>query len=362
MLSMPSNPARKAPLMSDLPAALGLSVPLVAAPMAGGASSTALVAAAARSGGLGFVPAGYATAPVLAERIAAARAERIAFGVNVFAPNPLPVDPGEFARYARLIQAEADAYGLDLTGKAPVEDDDAFAEKIDLLTSDPVPVVSFTFGIPEGAVIAALRRAGTLVVQTVTNPAEARAAADAGVDALAVQAKAAGAHSGTLSPREPIADVPITELIGRVRQAVDLPLIAAGGISTTEDVAGVLHAGAGAAMIGTALLLTEESGASATYKAALNNAALAGPDDRGTVITRAFTGRPARGLRNRFTDRYNDEAPYGYPAVHYLTTALRKMAAEAGDPGALHLWAGTGYRHARSEPAEQTFARLSAKL
>jgi len=343
--------------MSDLPAALGFSVPLVAAPMAGGASTTALVAAAARSGGLGFVPAGYATAQVLAERIAAARTEGITFGVNLFAPNPLPVDREEFGRYARLIQAEADAYGLDLTGVAPVEDDDAFAEKIDLLTADPVPIVSFTFGIPETGVIATLRRAGSYLIQTVTSAAEARAAAEAGVDALAVQAKAAGAHSGTLSPREPLPDVPIDELIGRVRRAADLPLIAAGGIATPEDVATVLDAGAAAAMIGTVLLLTDESGASATHKAAL-----ADPDARGTVVTHAFTGRPARGLRNRFTDRYSDQAPYGYPALHYLTTALRKRAAEAGDPGAVHLWAGTGYRHARSEPAEETFARLAAKL
>ena len=343
--------------MSDLPAALDLSVPLVAAPMAGGASTTALVAAAASGRGLGFVPAGYTTAQVLADRIAAARAEGITFGVNVFAPNPVPVDPEEFRRYARLIQAEADAYGLDLTAAAPVEDDDAFAEKIDLLVAHPVPVVSFTFGIPGSGVIATLRRAGTYVIQTVTNAAEARAAAEAGVDALAVQAKSAGAHSGTLSPREPLLDVPIDELIARVRHAVDLPLIAAGGIATPEDVVAVLNAGAAAAMVGTILLLTDESGASATHKAAL-----ADPDARGTVVTHAFTGRPARGLRNRFTDRFSDEAPYGYPALHYLTTGLRKKAAEAGDAGAVHLWAGTGYRHARSEPAGQTFARLAAKL
>lgn len=343
--------------MSELPAALGLSVPLVAAPMAGGASTTALVAAAARSGGLGFVPAGYATAAVLADRIAAARTEGITFGVNLFAPNPLQVDPEAFRRYARLIQAEADVYGLDLAEAAPVEDDDAFAEKIDLLLANPVPIVSFTFGIPEPGVIATLRRAGTYVIQTVTNAAEARAAAEAGVDALAVQAKAAGAHSGTLSPREPLPDVPIDDLIRSVRSTVDLPLIAAGGIATPDDVAGVLGAGAAAAMLGTVLLLTDESGASATHKAAL-----ADPDSRGTVVTHAFTGRPARGLRNRFTDRYSDDAPYGYPALHYLTTGLRKKAAEAGDSGAVHLWAGTGYRHARSEPAEQTFARLATKL
>lgn len=343
--------------VNSLLSVLGITLPVLAAPMAGGAGTTAMVAAAARSGGLGFVAAGYTTAQTLAERIAEVRAERIPFGVNVFAPNPLPVDRAAFERYAALIQTEADRYGLDLTGHAPVEDDDAFTDKIDLLTTDPVPVVSFTFGIPGPDVVARLRRAGTVVVQTVTNPDEARAGAEAGADVLAVQAAAAGGHSGTLTPRLPLVDTPVADLVARIRQAVDVPLIAAGGLASPDDVGLAIRAGAQAAMVGTVLLRTDESGASPIHQAALLD-----PAGRGTVLTHAFTGRPARALRNRFTDLYTDRAPYGYPALHHLTSRLRRSAAAAGDPGAVHLWAGTGHRQARQEPAERTLTRLAGRL
>ncbi|MGW4673969.1 NAD(P)H-dependent flavin oxidoreductase [Streptomyces sp. NPDC004324] len=343
--------------MNSLLGALGVTTPVLAAPMAGGATTTALVAAAARGGGLGFVPAGYATARTLAERVAAARAEHVPFGVNVFAPNPLPVDRAAFDRYAALLQATADRHHVDLSGQVPVEDDDAYAEKISLLVADPVPLVSFTFGIPERSVVARLRGAGSLVAQTVTGVDEARAAAEAGVDLLVVQAAAAGGHSATLTPRQPLSDVPVDGLTAMVRRAVGLPLIAAGGLATPEDVARVIAAGAQAAMVGTVLLRSEESGASAVHRAAL-----ADPGGRGTVLTRAFTGRPARALRNRFTDLYDDHAPYGYPALHHLTGGLRRQAAAAGDADAVHLWAGTGHRLARHEKAEQTLARLATAL
>jgi nitronate monooxygenase len=336
---------------------LGLTASVLAAPMAGGAGTPALVTAAARAGGLGFLAAGYKTPEALAGQIAAVRAEGVPFGVNVFAPNPVPVDAEAYRRYARAIQAEAEPYGLDLTAGEPVEDDDHWKDKIDLLLADPVPVVSFTFGVPEPAVIAALRAAGSLIAQTVTSAEEARLAEETGAGLLIVQCSAAGAHSGTLTPERLPPEIPLTELIARVRQVTDLPLVAAGGLATPDDVAGTLRAGAVAAMVGTVLLRTDESGATAAHRAALTDPAR----DR-TVVTRAFTGRPARGLRNRFTDRYSDGAPSGYPAVHHLTSPLRKAAAAANDQEVLHLWAGTGHRHATAEPAAQVLTRLASKL
>jgi NAD(P)H-dependent flavin oxidoreductase YrpB (nitropropane dioxygenase family) len=336
---------------------LGLTLPVLAAPMAGGAGTPALVVAAARAGGLGFLAAGYKTPEALAGQIAAVRAEGVPFGVNVFAPNPVPVDAGAYHRYARAIQVEAEPYGLDLTAGEPVEDDDHWRDKIDLLLADPVPVVSFTFGVPEPAVVAALRAAGSLVAQTVTSAEEARRAEEAGAGLLVVQCSAAGAHSGTLTPERLPEEIPLTELIARVRRVTELPLTAAGGLATPDDVAGALRAGAVAAMVGTVLLRSDESGASAAHRAAL-----ADPARDRTVMTRAFTGRPARGLRNRFTDRYSGGAPSGYPAVHHLTSPLRKAAAAANDQEVLHLWAGTGHRHATAEPATRILTRLAGKL
>jgi NAD(P)H-dependent flavin oxidoreductase YrpB (nitropropane dioxygenase family) len=339
-------------LLSDL----GVITPVLAAPMAGGATTPALVAAAAGAGSLGFLAAGYKSADAVAEQIAAVRDAGVLFGVNVFVPNPLPVDVAAYREYARVIGPEAERLGVELPAE-PREDDDEWKAKIDLLLAAPVPLVSFTFGLPERPVIAALRRAGTVVVQTVTSVAEAAAAADAGVDALAVQGSGAGGHSGTFTPREPSDPLPLPELVARIRAAVTVPLVAAGGLGTPEQVAEAVRAGAEAAMVGTVLLRTDESAAAAVHREAL-----ADPAFRETVVTRAFTGRPARGLRNRFVDDYEAAAPFGYPAVHHLTGGLRRAAAAAGDAQVLHLWAGTGFRHAGAEPAGRTLTRLAAEL
>jgi NAD(P)H-dependent flavin oxidoreductase YrpB (nitropropane dioxygenase family) len=314
-----------------------LGLPLIAAPMAGGPSTPALVTAAARAGALGFLAAGYKPAQALAEQIVAVRAAGVPFGVNVFAPNPVPVDPVAFRRYAQALQADADVYGLDVADAVPVQDDDGWRDKIDLLLADPVPVVSFTFGLPPRDILDAFRRAGTLVVQTVTSADEATFAADAGADVLAVQAAAAGGHSGTFTPSAVPPPTPLLELLAQVRGRTGLPLLAAGGLATGAAVGPVLRAGALAAIIGTALLLADESGTAATHQAALTGLAA-----RGTAVTRAFTGRPARGIRNAFLDRHQD-APAGYPAVHHLTGPLRRAAAAAGDAERLHLWAGVSY-------------------
>jgi NAD(P)H-dependent flavin oxidoreductase YrpB (nitropropane dioxygenase family) len=324
--------------------------------MAGGPATPSLVTAATHVGSLGFLAGGYKTPDALAAEIAAVRPAR-AFGVNLFAPNPVPVDWAAYRRYAELIQADADKYGLDLESSAPREDDDHWRDKLELLLADPVPLVSFTFGIPDPSVLAAFRQAGTLTVQTVTSVDEAKAAAAAGVDALAVQGVEAGGHYGTLTPDVIPPAMPLVELVRRVGAAVSLPLAAAGGLARPEDVAAVMDAGAGAVMVGTVLLRVPESGTNPVYKDAV--AARPGAE---TLVTRSFTGRPARALPNLWTDRYDREAPSGYPAIHYLTSPLRKLAMAAGDADRINLWAGTGHRHATTDPAGEVLTRLASRL
>ncbi|MER6345168.1 NAD(P)H-dependent flavin oxidoreductase [Streptomyces sp. NPDC001595] len=335
---------------------LGVQTPVLAAPMAGSPTTPELVVSAARAGSLGFLAAGYKTSEALEAQIAHVRTAGIgAFGVNLFVPGRVPVDPVDFRAYARAIAPEAETYGLDTERALIVEDDDHWTDKLDLLLSSPVPVVSFTFGLPEPAVIASLRAAGTLVVQTVTSPAEARAAAEAGVDVLAVQSSDAGGHSGTWSPQHPSPAMPLPELLRAVRSDVSVPLVAAGGIATPKEVTEALSSGAGAVMVGTVLLRADEAGTSAPHRAALTD-----PERRGTVVTRAFTGRPARALRNDFVDRYGELAPYGYPALHHLTSPMRGAATAASDVERINLWAGTGYRHATAEPAGRILDRLAS--
>lgn len=349
----PDNRLAHVTAPGQLLAHLGARLAIVAAPMAGGPSGPALATAAAEAGGLGFLAGGYRTVDALADQIAATRRTTDRFGVNLFAPNPVPVDAAEFAVYAATLSELAQTYGLDLTGATPREDDDDFGAKIDLLLGDPVPLVSFTFALPPAGVVGALQDAGTAVVQTVTNLDEARRSAAAGVDGLVVQSHLAGGHSGTWDPRRPPVETPLADLVTDVRHEVDLPVWAAGGIATPEDVDAVLAAGAEAAVVGTVLLRTPESGASQTYKDAL---AAGGTE---TVVTTAFSGRPARALRNAFVDSFDAQAPFGYPALHHLTSPIRKAAAARGDAGHLNIWAGAGHRHTTDAPAAAVLRRLA---
>ncbi len=326
-----------------------LSVPIVQAPMAGGPSTPELAAAVSDAGALGFVAAGYRTPEAMSAEIAATRALTSApFGVNVFAVRPTDAEPGALEAYAARVRASTAA-----TGVAPGEprsDDDGFDDKIERLLADPVPVVSFVFGCPEPALAERLHAAGSEVWVTVTRVDEARAAAEAGADALIAQGVEAGGHRGGFDDEHP-GDLALLALLQLAREAVDLPLVASGGIATGRALAAVLCAGAAAAQIGTALMLAEEA---ATNEA--HARALASPT--GTALTRAFTGRTARGLVNRFLTEQGDAAPHAYPAVHYLTAPIRAHARRAGDPELLNLWAGQAHELARARPAADLVREL----
>ncbi|RNM16399.1 nitronate monooxygenase [Nocardioides pocheonensis] len=328
-------------------------LPLVQAPMAGGPSTPELAAAVAAAGGLGYVAAGYLPPEALRERLDRTRALSSApIGVNLFVPGPREADADAIARYAARLAHEAERFDVALGD--PVWDDDAFAAKVDLVASAGVHTATFTFGPPPEAAVATLRRAGVVVGVTVTSRAEAEAAADAGADLLVVQGTEAGGHQGTFDPGEPNS-TPLLSALEAVR-SLGLPCVAAGGIATAEDVRRVLDAGAVAAQVGTAFLCTSEAGTSAPYRAALLEHRYAD-----TVVTRAFSGRWARGLANRFALEHAD-APGGYPQVHHLTRPLRAAATAAGDPDVPNLWAGTGWRSVRAEPVAEVVRRLTADL
>lgn len=330
--------------------------PVVAAPMAGGGTTPALVTAVTSAGGFGFLAAGYLTPDATRDQIVQTRRSTSMFGVNVFLPGDAIPDSAAIATYALQLRVDADRYGVVLP--AVIDDhDDWWRDKVELLVQDPVAVVSFTFAIPGADTVAALRRAGTAVLATVTTPDEARQAEEAGIDGLVVQSAAAGAHRATTTPRTPNSQADTAALVAEVRAGTRLPIVAAGGIMRSEQVQAVLAVGARAAMVGTALLRTPESAARPAHKDAL-----ADPARVGTVVTRAFTGRPARALRNRFTDRHTASAPVGYPAIHFLTSPIRAAAAAHADPEGLNLWAGIGYREATDNPAGDVIADLLHRL
>lgn len=331
-----------------------LSVPIVLAPLAGGSSTPELTAAVSNAGGLGFLAAGYLTASALKERLDQARTLTAApLGVNVFVPGQ-PGDPDAVRAYAATLAEDARCAGADL-GEARYQDDD-WAAKIDLLAAEQVPVVSFTFGCPDREVIGRLQRAGSEVWVTVTTPDEARQAVAAGCDVLVLQGIEAGGHRASFrdDPAGVSDGLGLLSLLQLARASVDVPLVAAGGIITGAGVAAVLAAGASAAQLGTAFMRTPEAGTADVDRQALASEA-------STAVTRAFTGRLARGIRNRFIDQHSVQAPAAYPEVHFLTAPLRRAARAAGDPGLVNLWAGQAHQLGREVPAAQLVRELAAE-
>jgi nitronate monooxygenase len=344
-----------------------LDVPVVGAPMAGGPSTPELVAAVCDAGGLGFLAAGYLTATELAGQIADvwSRTER-AFGVNLFVPqgvNSYAAGPGllagadrarAVAAYRDGLQDEARRLGIELPEPRP-DDTDDWDRKLDLVLSERVPVVSFTFGLPSSGVFGELRRAGIETLVTVSDVDEAEAALAGGADGLCVQGRDAGGHRGTLDPGKEPCDADVVDLVGQVRARTHVPLVAAGGLGTPERAARARGAGADAVQVGTALLLTPEAGTSLAYRRALS-------DDRfaESVVTRAFSGRWARALDTEFIRAHGASAPAAYPELHHVTSALRRAASRADDPDRMALWAGTGWRSAQPVPAAVVVAELGA--
>jgi nitronate monooxygenase len=330
-----------------------LRAPIVQAPMAGGPSTPALAAAVNRGGGLGFLAAGYLTPERLAADIDALRELTDApFGVNLFAGSGAAADAERVNAYAQRLAAEAERAGVSLG--APRFDDDALAPKLECLRRARPAVVSFTFGLPPRQVLEGLRAAGSEVWVTVTSPAEAAAAADAGADALIVQGVEAGGHRGVFVDDEAQSQLTLLAALQLIRARVTLPLIGAGAIMSGAALGAVLVAGARAGQLGTAYLAAAEAGTSPAQRAATST-------DDPTVLTRAFSGRTARGIVNRWQREHGAHAPAAYPEINHLTSPLRAHGRAAGDPDLINLWAGEAHALVRARGAEELTRELAAE-
>ena len=328
----------------------GLQVPVVLAPMAGGPSTPALAVAVARAGGLGMLAAGYKTAQAMADEIREVAAHTGCFGVNLFVPEQDPSDPAHLEAYALVLAPLAAELGVAAPEVGEFTDDD-YAAKLEHLVAHPVPLVSFTFGLPDAVDVARLREAGSAVVLNATSAREVVDAAELSPDAIVVQGSEAGGHRATHGQAAEPEQVTTTALLTAARDLTEVPLVAAGGVASREDAADLLRHGARAVQVGTLFLTAEEAGTKPAHREAL----LRGAGDE-TVVTRAFSGRAARALRNRFTDRMAQHQVRGYPQVHYMTAPLR--AASKDDAQGLNLWAGTGFRACRATTAAEVVAQF----
>ena len=325
-----------------------LRVPIVGAPMAGGPSTPELARAVSEAGGLGMIAGGLLTLEAFAAQIDSVR--DVTIGVNLFLPEES--SGADVQAYAERVAPWFERFDAE-PGVLPRRDD-FYADKFAWLLAHPVPVVSSTFATFDADEVATLHSVGTEVWATVATASDASVATANGVDALVVQGPEAGGHRSTFDGSAP--EQPLTELLAAVREISQLPRIAAGGLMDGNDVAPLLDSGAAhAAQLGTALLNTPEAGTKPVHRQQLTRAT-------DTAVTRAFSGRPARGLVNEFMRENSESAPLAYPDLHYLTAPLRAKAAAQNDPSALSMWAGTGHRRAQAKPAAELVAEWARQL
>ena len=331
----------------------GLQLPIVQAPMAG-AGGSALAIAAIAGGALGSLPCGMSSPAAVRREVDAVRAAGAGpINLNFFC-HTMPADDDDSAWRRRLAPFYA-ALAVDDPGAPPplrMPFDAAMCAVVEELRPD---VVSFHFGLPDAALLDRVRATGAIVIGNATNVAEARFLAARGVDAIIAQGWEAGGHAGRFLGGDPAEQMGLFALLPQVADAVDVPVIAAGGIADARGIVAAFALGAAAVQIGTAYLRTPESLASPMHRAAL-------ADDRAehTVVTNLFSGGLARGLRNRLIDTLGpiDPAAPPYPYASAALAPLRRLAEQRGDAGFSPLWAGQAARLGRDEPARALTERL----
>jgi nitronate monooxygenase len=337
---------------------LGIEHPIIQGPMGGGPSTPELVAAVSNAGGLGSLGAAYQSPEQISETIRRIRAlTSLPFNVNLFVGGWSTDQAFDAGPMLELLGEAHKKLGLPAP-VAPTPVPDPFPAQLEAVLDARPPIFSFTFGIPDRDAMSRLKARGIAILGTATTVEEARQLERAGVDAVVAQGSEAGAHRGTFADSFEASMVPTLDLVRATASAVRFPVIATGGIMDGRDIASALKAGASAAQLGTAFLVCPESGASDAYRRAI----MAAKEDT-TVITRAFSGRPARGLKNAFMASVDGtELNLPYPLQNALTRPMRTAAAQQGVPDYLSLWAGQGVARARAMPAGELFARLVEEL
>lgn len=333
--------------------------PIVQGPMAGGSCTPELIAAVSNAGGLGAMPCALLAPDAMREQAAKIRqlTDR-PFLMNFFVletPSPSVEDVQEAVELMRPLW---ESLGW---SELPIPDQwcQDFSAQFETLVELKPPAASFTFGILTAAQVERLHDAGIFVIGTATTVEEAEAWERVGADAVVASGIESGGHRGTFIGRQEDATLPGRVLWPKVARAVDIPVIAAGGIMTGVDINEALAAGAKAVQMGTAFLVCEESGIPLSYRMRLVNAG-----DTPTRLTRAFSGRYARGLENRFMKQLEavEKQLPPYPVQNALTGSIRAAAAKSGDTELMSLWAGTEVRRARPMPAAQLMQTLVAEM
>lgn len=318
-----------------------IEFPIVQAGMAGGPATAELAAAVSEAGGLGTLGAAYLEPRALRQAIAEVKAStKRPFAVNIFASK----EEDDFSRLKEVQQAMA-SFRKELTIEEPeiLNSSDWSRQQFEICVEMKVPIVSTAFGLLDPYQMEAAKSEGILVIAMATTIEEAKLAEKSNVDAVVAQGSEAGGHRGTfsLADHPDGAQIGTLSLVPQIVDAVDIPVIAAGGIADGRGLAAALALGADAVQIGTRFLLAEESGAPTAYQQQIMDS-----NEEETIITKSFSGRPARAIKNRFITEFDRSGtkPLPFPSHNTVTRDIRTAAAKQGNSDFMSLWAGQSLR------------------
>jgi nitronate monooxygenase len=342
-------------LKNELTELLKIKYPIIQAPMAGGVTTSKLVAAVSNCGGLGMIGAGYLTPAQLRQQINEVKQLTSKnFGVNLFVPNDYSATEAEIHAANEWLKPICEHLNVTKSDvpklPQPHQDSETFQKHIQIIIDEKVPICSFTFGLPSAQVITTLKQHGTIVIGTATTVKEANEIETRGLDMVVVQGSEAGGHRGHFLGGLQESMIGLMSLIPQVVDEVDLPVIAAGGIMDGRGLMASLCLGARGVQMGTAFLTCMESGAHPVHKHAILQA-----EDDDIILTRAFSGKWARGIKNKFTEQMQDyelSVP-DFPIQNALTQAIRKASAYKQNRDYMSLWSGQSPRLAKTQTVRQ---------
>ncbi|WP_436374561.1 NAD(P)H-dependent flavin oxidoreductase [Cytobacillus sp. BC1816] len=340
---------------NSITAMLDIKYPIFQAPMAGGMTTPQLISEVSNCGGLGNMGAGYMSSDEIRNDIKQIRnLTDKPFGINLFVPDSeASADAEEISSMEDILAGYSSELGMKEKPSLPEKDYVAlYRKQLDVLMEERVPVCSFTFGIPDSAIISELKKQGTIIIGTATNVKEAVEWEEAGTDVIIAQGFEAGGHRGTFGSEEG-GLIGTMALIPQAADAVSCPVAAAGGIMDARGIAAAMMLGAAGAQLGTAFLTCRESGAHSLYKHALLNAR----EDQ-TAVTKAFSGKLARGIRNRFMEEMKALQALPYPLQNDMTAPIRKQAAKLERTEFMSLWAGQGVTLAEEVTVKELMIKL----
>ncbi|WLR51028.1 nitronate monooxygenase [Bacillus tianshenii] len=338
---------------------LGVNYPIIQAPMAGGMTTSELVAAVSNAGGLGNIGAGYMSADAIREQIRdVKKLTDKPFGINLFiaeTPEVIDQEVETVFEYMKPLRDE-----LNMQENVPkIDVASKFEQQLQVLLDEGIAVCSFTFGLPPKEAVDQLKEQGTYVIGTATTVEEAIQVERLGLDAVVVQGSEAGGHRGNFLRSTSESLVGLMSLVPQVADAVSIPVIAAGGIMDGRGVSAALCLGAKGAQLGTAFLTCKESGAKPVHKQAILEAEEVEP-----VLTTAFSGKHARGIQNRFITYMEDFAGNvpPYPIQNTLTKGIRKESGSQSNKEYMSLWSGQSPRLAKDVTASELIAEIMKEV